>query len=296
MNARHIRLYKRLRPGAPFAVASRDPDRARAFGHKLGAKDCFGSYEEAFRSSYQALVIGVPPRTHADLIEAGLERRETPLDREAGPGAIRGARAPLADAQAARSDGDGRREPALRPVSPTPEGAARRPRPGAPVDSGSRPPGTLEAHRMARRPGRDAARCAARGGRPLDPASAGSGGGVRARRRGIQIVDVFATGPARPVTTTPGEDTMMIVRAPSLRADVAPPAHLGRPLAIPRPSIRRRFCSSMARSTSTPAASTAGSTDQRGAAGSGRAFAMPPATRRCGPTSSGRPRRAARPS
>ena len=72
MNARHIRLYKRLRPGAPFAVASRDPDRARAFGHKLGAKDCFGSYEEAFRSSYQALVIGVPPRTHADLIEAGL--------------------------------------------------------------------------------------------------------------------------------------------------------------------------------------------------------------------------------
>ena len=72
MNARHIRLYKRLRPGAPFAVASRDPDRARAFGRNLGAKDCFGSYEEAFRSGYGALVIGVPPRTHADLIEAGL--------------------------------------------------------------------------------------------------------------------------------------------------------------------------------------------------------------------------------
>src|SRR5215831_11230155 len=72
MNARHVRFYQRLRPGAPFAVASRDADRARAFGGRLGARDSFGSYEEALRSGYEAVVLGTPPGTHAALIEAGL--------------------------------------------------------------------------------------------------------------------------------------------------------------------------------------------------------------------------------
>ena len=73
MNARHVGLFKRLRPGAAFAVASRDPERARAFGARLGAKESFGSYDEAVRSGYAGLVIGTPPRGHADLLQAALD-------------------------------------------------------------------------------------------------------------------------------------------------------------------------------------------------------------------------------
>jgi predicted dehydrogenase len=210
MNARHVRLYKRLRPGAPFAVASRDQDRARAFGRNLGAKDCFGSYEEAIRSDYQALVIGVPPRTHADLIEAGLGagkhlliekpvlarfdelERLWPLLKRRGPTVMvaenlhyapfhRRLKALLGD-------------PALgRPLILDLVRLGRSKPTGWRADPVEMPLGALH-----------------EGGvhwirRLLDLAAAFEPNGAD------QIFDVFATGPAGPITATPREDTMMIV-------------------------------------------------------------------------------------
>jgi predicted dehydrogenase len=210
MNARHIRLYKRLRPGAPFAVASRDQERARAFGRRHGAKDCFGSYEEAFRSSYEALVIGVPPRTHADLIEAGLGAGKHLL---------------IEKPVLARFDELERLWPKLKGRGPTVMVAENlhyapfhRRLKALLGDAGLGRPLILDLVRLGR---------SKPTGWRADPAEMPLGalheGGVHWIRRLLdlaaafeangadQIVDVFATGPARPVTTTPGEDTMMIV-------------------------------------------------------------------------------------
>jgi len=210
MNARHIRLYKRLRPGAPFAVASRDQDRARAFGRHLGAKDCFGSYEEAIRSGYEALVIGVPPRTHADLIEAGLSAGKHLL---------------IEKPVLARFDELERLWPLLKRRGPTVLVAENlhyapfhRRLKALLGDGALGRPLILDLVRLGR---------SKPTGWRADPAEMPLGalheGGVHWIRRLLdlaaafepngadQIVDVFATGPARPVTTTPGEDTMMIV-------------------------------------------------------------------------------------
>jgi predicted dehydrogenase len=210
MNARHIRLYKRLRPGAPFAVASRDQGRARAFGGRLGAKDCFGSYEEAVRSSYQALVIGVPPRTHADLIEAGLGAGKHLL---------------IEKPVLARFEELERLWPMLKRSGPTVMVAENlhyapfhRRLKALLADPGLGRPLILDLVRLGR---------SKPTGWRADPAEMPLGalheGGVHWIRRLLdlaavfepngadQLVDVFATGPARPVTTTPGEDTMMIV-------------------------------------------------------------------------------------
>jgi predicted dehydrogenase len=210
MNARHIRLYKRLRPGASFAVASRDADRARAFGRNLGAQDCFGSYEEAFRSGYDALVIGVPPRAHADLIEAGLGAGKHLL---------------IEKPVLARFEELERLWPMLKRSAPTVMVAEnlhyapfhRRLR-ALLGDTALGRPLILDLVRLGR---------SKPSGWRADPAEMPLGalheGGVHWIRRlldlaGVfepdgtnQILDVFATGPASPITTTPGEDTMMIV-------------------------------------------------------------------------------------
>jgi predicted dehydrogenase len=72
INARHIQTLRRLRPQARIGVASRDANRARAFGDRHGAGDCFGSYEDAIVSDYETIVIGVPPRAHRSLVELAL--------------------------------------------------------------------------------------------------------------------------------------------------------------------------------------------------------------------------------
>ena len=72
INTRHIQTLKRLRPQARIAVASRDTHRARAFGDRHGARDSFGSYEDAIVSDYETIVIGVPPRAHRSLVELAL--------------------------------------------------------------------------------------------------------------------------------------------------------------------------------------------------------------------------------
>lgn len=72
MNARHIRVVKKLFPKIRLAVASRDLARARDFQahHRLDA--AFASYADAIHSAFETIVIGVPPRYHADLVAQGL--------------------------------------------------------------------------------------------------------------------------------------------------------------------------------------------------------------------------------
>ena len=210
MNARHIRLYKRLRPGAPFAVASRDQDRARTFGRDLGAKDCFGSYAGAIGSDYEALVIGVPPRAHAELIEAGLGAGKHLL---------------IEKPVLARFEELERLWPMLTRRGPTVMVAENlhyapfhRRLKALLADTALGRPLFLDLVRLGR---------SKPSGWRADPAEMPLGalheGGVHWIRRLLdlaaafepdgtdQILDLFATGPARPVTTTPGEDTMMIV-------------------------------------------------------------------------------------
>jgi predicted dehydrogenase len=210
MNARHVRIFKRLRPGSTFAVASRTAEKARAFGGSLGAKDCFGSYDEALRSGYDGLVIGTPPRGHAALIEAALAARKHLL---------------IEKPVVARFDELERLWPALKRPGPTVMVAENLHY--APFhrrlkerlrDPGLGRPLLLDLIRLGRsRPS----------GWRADPAEMPLGalheGGVHWIRRLLdlasvfettpadQVVDVSATGPARPVTKTPGEDTMMIV-------------------------------------------------------------------------------------
>jgi len=73
ISARHIRTLRRLRPDARIAVASRDQARARAFAHRFAIADAYGTYDEAVRSSYEVLVLATPPSTHAALVESGLQ-------------------------------------------------------------------------------------------------------------------------------------------------------------------------------------------------------------------------------
>jgi len=210
MNARHVRFYQRLRPGAPFAVAGRDLGRARAFGGRLGARDCFGSYEEAFRSGYDALVIGTPPGTHAALVEAALQAGkhlliEKPVlarfeELERLWPALSRHRATVMVAENLHYAPFHRRLKALL------------------ADASLGRPLILDLVRLGR---------ARPQGWRADPAEMPLGalheGGVHWIRRLLdlaapferdaadQIVDVFATGPEGPITATPGEDTMMIV-------------------------------------------------------------------------------------
>lgn len=210
INSQHIAVFKRLRPGAVFAVASRDADRARAYGARLGAKESFGSYEQAVRAGYDGLVIGTPPRGHAELIESALAAGKHLL---------------IEKPVVAQFDELVRLWPALKrpgrtvmvaenlhyaPFHRRLKAQLRDPALGRPL--------ILDLVRLGR---------ASPSGWRADPAEMPLGalheGGVHWIRRLLdlasvfepapaeQIVDVFATGPARPVTKTPGEDTMMIV-------------------------------------------------------------------------------------
>lgn len=71
INLKHARLVRRLRPRARIAVASRDPARAKIFAAKVGAA-VLQSYETALASDYNTVVIGVPPKHHALLVEGAL--------------------------------------------------------------------------------------------------------------------------------------------------------------------------------------------------------------------------------
>jgi len=73
MTRSHIRTLRRVRPGLRIAVASREPSRARTFGQGVGASDSFGSYREALASAYDVVAIVVPPRAHHALVAEALD-------------------------------------------------------------------------------------------------------------------------------------------------------------------------------------------------------------------------------
>ena len=236
MNARHVRMFKRLRPGSAFAVASRAPEKARSFWRVAGRQ---GLLRQLRRGA------GLRVRRPGDRDAAartrradrgGAGRRQAPPDRKAGGRPLRRARTALAGAEASRRDGDGRREPALRPLPPAAERAAARPRPGTAADPRLDPARAIAPHRLAGRCRRDAAGRAARGGRPLDPAAPGPGVGLRAE-------------PGRPDRGRLGDGSRASGHddarrghdddrgAPPLGAHVAPAAHVGRAVAFP--AVRR---------------------------------------------------------
>jgi len=68
INRRHIRIVRRLQPGARLSVASRDREKAGKFSISHGLDEAFGSYEEGIASSCSIVVVGVPPMLHHDLV------------------------------------------------------------------------------------------------------------------------------------------------------------------------------------------------------------------------------------
>jgi predicted dehydrogenase len=210
INARHIRTLRQLRPAVRIGVASRELERARRFASEVGAADSFGSYGEAIRSDYAAIVVGVPPSAHRGLVEESLAAGKHLLVEKP-------VFASFADFVALW--------PAMKAHRQTVMVAEN-----------------LHFAPFQRR--LKAALCDRRFGRPLvfdlvrlgrarpagwraDPAEMPLGalheGGVHWIRRLLdlaaaleadeteQIVDVYAAGPAAPVTATPGEDTTMVV-------------------------------------------------------------------------------------
>ena len=209
INTRHIQTLKRLRPQARIGVASRDAHRARAFGDRHGARDCFGSYEDAIVSDYGTIVIGVPPRAHRSLVELALAAGKHLLI-EARVRQLRRAGGAVAAAARPPRHGHGGGEPSLRAVPPPPQAPA--------ADAGAGRPLLLDITRLGR---------ARPTGWRADPAEMPLGalheGGVHWIRRLLDLASVFEDGradhvvelhamaPPAPVTATPGEDTMMIV-------------------------------------------------------------------------------------
>ncbi len=210
INQRHVRILRRLQPRARIAVASRDPERARAFGRKVGAADSFGDYQRAIASDYQVIVIGVPPRAHRPLVEAALAAGkhlliEKPVfasfaDLEALWPALSGHRGTVMVAENLH----------FAPFHRKLKTLLRDGRLGRPL--------FLDLTRLGRsRPD----------GWRADPAEMPLGalheGGVHWIRRVMDLASVFeadepehvldvsAFGPPEPITATPGEDTTMVV-------------------------------------------------------------------------------------
>ena len=117
INARHIQTLKRLRPQTRIAVASRDTRRARAFAARHGARDSYGSYEDAIASDYETIVIGVPPSAHRSLVELALAAGKHLLIEKPVFASFDELEALWPRLPPPR-DGDGGGEPSLRAVSP----------------------------------------------------------------------------------------------------------------------------------------------------------------------------------
>ncbi|MBW2732925.1 MAG: Gfo/Idh/MocA family oxidoreductase [Deltaproteobacteria bacterium] len=80
INVKHLRVVRKLRPNARLSVASRDLERARAFQQKHNLHHAFGDYREAIASDeVEAVLIGTPPKAHAELVEFCLEAKKSAL-------------------------------------------------------------------------------------------------------------------------------------------------------------------------------------------------------------------------
>lgn len=73
INLRHIKILRRLRPHAIVAVASRSARVAEPYANKVGAQRFFGSYDEAIAAGHDVYVVGTVPGSHHGLVKAIVE-------------------------------------------------------------------------------------------------------------------------------------------------------------------------------------------------------------------------------
>lgn len=224
MTRAHIRTLRRQRPRLRIGVASRDPARARTFAAEVAAADTFGSYEAAIASAYDVIAIVVPPRAHQTLVAQALAARKHVLVEKPAFNALEEFEAlwprlkaanttvmvaenlhfapyqrRLREALADRSLG--------RPILLELTRLGRSSPSGWRADPAEMPLGALHeggvhwirrlmdlAAVFERPPARSPAQGPAPGPAPTD-----------------HVIDVTAFAPPAPLTTTPGEDTMMVV-------------------------------------------------------------------------------------
>ena len=210
MSARHIRTLRRLRPGLTVGVASRDAQRAQSFGGRVGAKDCFGSYETAIASSYDVIAVVVPPSAHRALVEQAVRAGKHVLVEKPAFNSLAELETLWPLLKSAAGVVMVAENLHFAPFHRKLAGLVRAPALGRPL--------LLDLIRLGR--------SAPRGWR-ADPAEMPLGalheGGVHWIRRLMDfaavfeadatdhVLDVSAFAPPAPVTTTPGEDTMMVV-------------------------------------------------------------------------------------
>ena len=69
INRTHIKRVRALRPKARIAVASRDAASAERYARELGADQHFASYDAAIDAGFETYVVGTIPSLHASLVE-----------------------------------------------------------------------------------------------------------------------------------------------------------------------------------------------------------------------------------
>lgn len=72
INAKHMRVLRRLFPKMRLGIASREEGRAEEFKNKFHLDVSFKDYRSAIASDFSVLVIGLPPKVHFDLVQEGL--------------------------------------------------------------------------------------------------------------------------------------------------------------------------------------------------------------------------------
>ena len=193
-----------------IGVASRDPAKARAFQAEITAADGFGSYNAALASRYDVIAIVVPPRLHAGLVGQALAAGKHVLVEKPAFDSLEELEALWPRLTAATTTVMVAENLHFAPYQ-------RRLR-ALLADRALGRPLLLELTRLGR---------SAPAGWRADPAEMPLGalheGGVHWIRRLMDlasafepspadhVVDVTAFAPPAPVTTTPGEDTMLVV-------------------------------------------------------------------------------------
>lgn len=72
INAKHVRILRKLFPHMRIGIASREAVKAKIFKERFGLDVSFEHYTSAIESDFSTIVIGVPPRYHASLLEQSL--------------------------------------------------------------------------------------------------------------------------------------------------------------------------------------------------------------------------------
>ncbi len=69
INRTHLKRIRALRPATKVAVATRDAESAERYAAEVGVPQWHGSYDEAIDAGYDGYVVATVPRLHAELVE-----------------------------------------------------------------------------------------------------------------------------------------------------------------------------------------------------------------------------------